>query len=216
MGKQIIKIENSEFELELDTSIKIDGLIGYPQFTDAEENNKDYGVKYASNEIQNCELDLVGDMAKKYATHGILEIGVARPKNGQGSFTYKYLKYKPKEIPYIAIDIDDKSFLDNLENKVYSIQCKSDEQDKVREFLKRNGIDEISILSIDGWHSMNAVINDWKYTDLLVRGGIVIFHDSNYHPGVHCFIPFIDESKYEVTKYFTGEDAHGITIAKKL
>lgn len=216
MGKQVITILDREFELELNPDIKINGLIGYPQFTNEAENDKDYGVRYASNEIQDCELDLVNDMSKQYATHGILEIGVARPTNRDRAFTYKYLKNKPKEIPYIAIDIDDKSFLNNLENKVYSIQCKSDEQDKVREFLKQNQIDEISILSIDGWHSMNAVINDWKYTDLLVRGGIVIFHDSNYHPGVHCFIPFIDEDKYEVTKYFVGEDAHGITIAKKL
>lgn len=216
MGKQIITIVDREFELDVDTSIKIEGLTGYPQFIDSNENNRDYAVRYASNEIQDCELELVGDMAKKYATHGILEIGVARPNNREKAFTYKYTKFKSKEIPYVAIDIDDKSFLNNDTENIYSLQCKSEEQDKVREFLKENGINEISILSIDGWHSINAVINDWKYTDLLVRGGIVIFHDSNYHPGVHCFIPFIDETKYEVTKYFEGEDAHGITIAKKL
>ena len=214
--KQIIKIIDAEFELELNSDIKIDGLIGYPQFVINSENDEDYGVRYASNEIQECELELVDKMAKQYTTHGILEIGVARPKNGDSAFTYKYLKNKSNKIPYVAVDIDDKTFLNNIEENIYSIQCKSEEQAKVREFLKQNGVNEISILSIDGWHSLNAVINDWKYTDLLVNGGIVIFHDSNYHPGVHCFIPFIDKTKYEVTKYFVNEDAHGITIAKKL
>ena len=216
MGKQIITIVDREFELELDESIKIDGLIGYPQFTNEGENDADYGVRYASKEIQQCELDIVKATADLYSTDGILEIGVARDKNGLDCFTYQYLKAKPTDVPYVAIDIDDKSFLNDESKKVYSIQCKSEEQTKIREFLKENGIDKISILSIDGWHSINAVINDWKYTDLLVKGGVVIFHDSNYHPGVHCFIPFIDKTKYEVTKYFEGEDAHGITIAKKL
>lgn len=216
MEKRIIKIVNREFELEVNPNIKIDGLIGYPQFTDVSENDKDYSIAYASNEIQEFELDLIGGMTKNHATHGILEIGVARPSNGYNAFTYKYLKYKSKQIPYVGVDIDDKSFLNNIENNTYSIQCNSEEQSKVRAFLKEKGINEISILSIDGWHSLNTVINDWRYTDLLVKGGIVIFHDSNYHPGVNCFIPFIDRNKFEVTKYFVDADAYGITIAKKL
>lgn len=216
METQKIQILHREYELTIDTEVKIYGLIGYPQFVDVDENDKDYGVKYASNEIQDCELELVEQMSKQHSSNGILEIGVARPNNGNRAFTYKYTKHKPKDVPYVAVDVDDKSFLNNDEEKIYSIQCKSEEQSKVREFLKSKGINEISILSIDGWHSLNAVINDWKYTDLLVKGGIVIFHDSNYHPGVHCFIPFIDRTQYKVTKYFEGEDAHGITIAEKL
>lgn len=216
MGKQIITIVDREFELDVDTSSQIDGLTGYPQFINEGENDADYGVRYASKEIQQCELDIVKATADLHSTDGILEIGVARNKNGLDCFTYQYLNAKPNDVPYVAIDIDDKSFLNDDSKKIYSIQSKSEEQDKIREFLKEKGIDKISILSIDGWHSINAVINDWKYTDLLVPGGVVIFHDSNYHPGVHCFIPFIDQTKYKVTKYFEGEDAHGITIAEKL
>jgi hypothetical protein len=108
--KQIIKIIDTEFELELNSDIKIDGLIGYPQFVINSENDEDYGVRYASNEIQECELELVDEMAKQYTTHGILEIGVARPKNGDSAFTYKYLKNKSNKIPYVAVDIDDKTY----------------------------------------------------------------------------------------------------------
>ena len=216
MGQQTITILDRNFHLKIDESIQIDGLIGYPQFIDADENDRDYGVRYASREIQQCELDLISETAKLYSTEAILEIGVARDKNGLDSFTYKYINEKSDTIGYVAVDIDDKSFLNDESKKIYSIQCKSEEQEKIRQFLKEKGIEKISILSIDGWHSLNAVINDWKYTDLLIKGGVVIFHDSNYHPGVHCFIPFIDTTKYEVKKYFEGEDAHGITIAKKL
>ena len=77
-------------------------------------------------------------------------------------------------------------------------------------------MDKISILFIVGWHSLNAVINDWKYDDMLADDAIVMFHDTNYHPGPAVFMEFIDKKIFKVEKHFQGEADYGVGIAYKL
>jgi hypothetical protein len=123
---------------------------------------------------------------------------------------------KPDNIKYLGVDLDDKTYLDSKEKNTYTIKENSFNIESVKNYAKEIGMEKISILFIDGWHSLNAVINDWKYVDMLSDDGIVILHDSNYHPGPTVFVEAIDKSQFRVEKHFQFQDDYGVTIAYKL
>lgn len=212
--KKIIKINNNEIEVSCEET-EIYGLECLPQFV-SEDNDADWTwfTKLCPVEVSEQNFNLVYGICKKYMTHGIMEIGVSR--NGNGSFTHAILQNKPDNIKYLGVDIEDKSFLNSVDKNIYTVKCSSFEHDKVRERMSELDMDKISILFIDGLHSLNAVINDWKYCDLLSDDGIVIFHDTNYHPGPSAFIEFIDDKKFKTEKYFEGQDDYGLSIAYKI
>lgn len=190
------------------------GLCFTPQFRDT-DNNEDWSffTRGCSAEVSEQDFNLVREISSKYMSHGIIEIGVSR--NGMGSFTQAMLQNKPDNIKYLGIDIEDKSYLDNQSKNIYTIKENSFNQEPIRKYIKEIGLEKISILFIDGWHSLNAVINDWKYVDLLSDNGIVIFHDSNYHPGPAVLVEAIDKEIFDVIKYFENEDDYGLAIAYK-
>ena len=191
------------------------GITCKPQM--ANFNNDADGESFTrgcSREVSNQNFDLVERVAKDYMTSGVVEIGVAR--NEMGSFTYAMLNTKPDSIPYLGIDIHDKTFLNNKEKNIYTIQEDSFNQETIRNYMKEIGMEKISVLFIDGWHSVNAVINDWKYTDMLSDNGIVIFHDTNYHPGPAVFLEYIDKELFRVEKHFEGQNDYGVGIAYRI
>jgi hypothetical protein len=200
--------------IEQDTDIK--GLKFKPQMSQY-SNDDDWNFTWTTShnvEITKNSYDLVDKVCKNHMSHGIIEIGVSR--NGLGSFTNALLTNKPDSIPYLGIDLDDKTYLNNEDKKVYTIRENSANQKTIRKYAKEIGMDKISILLIDGWHSVNMVINDWLYTDMLSDDGIVIFHDTNSHPGPVVFLPAIDESMYRVERYFEHDDDYGLSIAYRI
>ena len=192
----------------------IEGLAFKPQMIDF-NNDEDWSIftKGYSKEITQDNYDFVDTLCKRYMSHGIIEIGVSN--NGTNSFTNSLLINKPDRIPYLGIDIKDKTRLNNKEKQVYTIQADSFDQTTVRNYCKEINLDKISILLIDGWHSVNACINDWRYTDMLVPGGIVIFHDTNTHPGPTIIVEAINRSIYDVVKYFEDKPDFGLSVAYK-
>jgi hypothetical protein len=144
----------------------------------------------------------------------IMEIGINR--NGPRSFTHILLN-KHADAKYLGIDIDDRSSLNNPTLNINTLRTDSSNQDLVRNTLNNLGMKQLSILFIDGWHSVNMCINDWKYSDLVVPGGYVIFHDVHMHPGPNVFMDAIDPTKYSVSVPLKNQPGHyGIGIAKKL
>jgi hypothetical protein len=194
------------------------GLLQIPSFVNPDLNNYD-DMGYAYEEIRpyleitDCNLSSLETILDKILVKNIVEIGVAR--NGNRSFTHTLIKRKTKDGIYCGIDLDDKSFLNDNENKVYTIRSNSHDQDIIRNYLKEIGMNKIDVLFIDGWHSINTVINDWKYSDLLSDKGVVIFHDTNYHPGPNIFLDFIDRNIYTVIEYCTNLDDYGLAAAFK-
>ena len=122
---------------------------------------------------------------------------------------------KPDNIPYLGVDLDDKSYLNNPSKRIHTIRENSYNQESVRNYMKEIGMEKISVLFIDGHHSVNTVINDWLYSDLLSDNGIVLFHDTNFHTGPTIFVESIDKSEYDVVKYFEEYNDYGVTIAYK-
>ena len=130
--------------------------------------------------------------------HSILEIGVCR--NNEESSTHVFLKNKKKKTFYVGIDLDDKSYLDDQENNVYTIKNSSSNIDENIKIIAELGITNFDFILIDGWHSINQVLIDWEYTRWLSPRGIVAFHDTQAHPGPVEFLNALNTDKWKVVK----------------
>jgi hypothetical protein len=140
----------------------------------------------------------------------ILEIGVCR--NGGDSFAHRFLQNKLDETIYIGIDIDDKSFLNNPEKNIYTIKGDSSNVKENIDRMKSWGVKEFGFIFIDGWHSINQVLTDWEYTELLAPHGIVGFHDTTFHPGPKAFVEALNKDIWEVEENLCKDD-NGIGFA---
>lgn len=196
----------------------INGLNYIPSILQEGLNDRDSVFKFKSEppplEISDCNIFSLEKILNELVVRNIVEIGVSR--NGSRSFTHTLLKRKTKNGIYCGIDLDDKSYLNNINNNIYTIQTSSYEQTKIRDYLKKIGIKEIDVLFIDGDHSINTVVNDWKYTDLLSKNSVVILHDTNHHLGPTLLMDAIDQSKFAVYKYCQLDNDYGLSAAFKL
>lgn len=167
-----------------------------------------------SQEISDCNLDVVvGEIQRLGERYkACMDIGVAR--NGERSMSHRYITMKPKGSVYVGVDLNDKSFLDNPDENVWTIKANSHEQERIRDFLKSKGIDRLDILAIDGWHSIKTTMNDWSYTDILSDHGVVIVHDTNHHPGDIALCEAVDQDLFEIHRSCTSHDS-GITVFRR-
>jgi hypothetical protein len=133
-----------------------------------------------------------------------LEIGVHR--NQQDSSTGIILENLPKDGIYLGIDLEDKSYLDDHENGIYTLRENSSNYSSVTNKLESIGITKLDFIFIDGWHSINQVCQDWEYVNLLRPGGVVAFHDVTYHMGPSNFIRNLDKSKWVVNENLCPQD----------
>jgi len=157
-------------------------------------------------EVTECNrVSLLNKFEKiKDKCNAILEIGIAR--NNEESFCHVFLKNKKKDCIYVGIDIEDRSFIDDKEKNIYTIKDSSSNYVSNLEKFKELGIDKFDFIFIDGWHSINQVLIDWEYTNLLSDHGIVGLHDTSCHPGPYYFIKNLDLEKWEVEKNCCPDD----------
>jgi hypothetical protein len=148
----------------------------------------------------------------KDSCRAILEIGVCR--NADQSSTWCFLNNKKKETFYFGIDLDEKSFLNNPEHNIYTINSNSSNIENNMNYIKQQGIDCFDFIFIDGWHSVNQVLIDWEYTNWLSDRGIVGFHDTSAHPGPLLFVNALDKNKWTVEENLCPAD-HGIGFCWK-
>lgn len=180
-----------------------DVAISLPSYTfDYQENGKDNS--------QRC-LDLVYRLSQIIdPIGGILEIGCAAYEQGY-TFTNKILYGKAEPIKYLGVDLAPKD-IKNWGTNVFTIQANSKDQKKIRTSLKEIGIKSLSLLFIDGNHSVEFALNDWQYIDLLNTEGFVIIHDTNSHPGPLALMASIDRNIFEIYQPFENVLDHGLGI----
>jgi len=191
------------------------GLKFFPSLEPHYSNDADgpymnsHGCRPISDENLKVVTDIVLSMGDKLQS--CMEIGVDH--SNSKSLSKVLIETKPTNCFYLGIDLDDKSYLNNVDKNTFTLQCNSHDQSKVREFLSSKNIKKLDILFIDGWHSVNTTVNDWSYVDLLSDDGVVIVHDTNTHPGDIALCEAIDRDIFDVTRCCFGNDA-GIAIIK--
>jgi len=145
------------------------------------------------NECNHAGLQTAIDACSPKAKY-FLEIGVCRNEGTSSTFTV--LKNVPADGYFFGVDIEDKSFL-NKEN-VKTIKENSRNYDTVVSWIKSFGVNHLDFIHIDAIHSINQVLHDWEYSNLLLPGGVVAFHDTTAHPGPYSFVNAINTDKWEV------------------
>ena len=176
------------------------------------ESNGNGQFSFKNAKIMKNVLKELGDECKC-----VVEIGVAR--NYKDSSTDILINNKPDNCFYIGIDINcgGKTEYMNHKPNVRIVGIDSKNHEYVRGFLDGMKIEKIDLLFIDGNHSINMMINDWKYSKHVIKNGYVLIHDTNNHPGPHFIYDNIDENRFEKKKYFTyRKNDCGIAVCRKL
>ena len=150
----------------------------------------------------------------------ILEIGVAW-KAGESfaisrNTTKILLEEKNPNTLYLGVDLGNRTFINNPDKNIYTIQTDSRNREMVMNFLRKKGIFEIDFLFIDGFHSVNITVNDWQYSEYLSKNGIIGLHDIAVHPGSYVVFDAINEQLFHKKKYFEKDiESMGIAIMKR-
>lgn len=165
-------------------------------------------------EISDCNLNTLQEkfLEVKDNCKAILEIGIGR--NEERSFAHIFSKNKNPDTIYIGIDIEDRNFLNDPENKVYTFKTDSSQYEYNLQLFKTLGVDKFDFIFIDGYHSINQVLRDWEYSKLLTPNGTVGFHDTSCHFGPHNFVKALDKNKWDVLENACPED-WGIGFVKR-
>lgn len=183
-------------------------------------------IQEFSQDNQKCLLNEILKIKNK--TNVIVEIGVARLYNKHydvsqdienatritfdKSSTSIILRSKNDSTKYLGIDIEDKKFLESLKPNIYTLQARSEDFEVVSNKLKEVGIEQIDFLFIDGWHSINQVIDELWYLQFMKPGGVIGFHDVNHHPGPKAILESLNPDIFEIINYNTPD--WGIGFAK--
>lgn len=130
----------------------------------------------------------------------ILEIGVNNNPDNLTS-TSVFLANKTDDMIYIGVDIEDKSSLNNDSRNIYTFQQHSENIDAVMNFARSKGVEQFDFIFLDGWHSVEQVINEMKYAEFLAPGGIIGFHDVNHHPGPVYMLQTLDPNVWNIEIY---------------
>jgi hypothetical protein len=173
-----------------------------------------YGTKNVPQEFsdRNHQVLLESFLSVRDHCPAILEIGVCR--NGEKSSTHVFLENKLPDTVYLGVDIEDKSFLDNYDENIFTLKTDSANFDTVVGYLKSLDVDQIGYLLIDGWHSTNASFRDQRYCELLMPGGCLFMHDTSIHPCL-CVWDGLDPDIFDKTKLFAElNDDYGCGIAR--
>jgi len=165
--------------------------------------------------FSNCNIKTLEYIIDSTNPTGILEIGVHRPTGTLDSSTKIILDKKSDSTTYIGIDKDPKDILDNSGNNVYSLSQDSNNHQLVYDFMETIGVTGFDLIMIDGWHSVNMCVSDWKYTERLLENGVVILHDTNFHPGPMLLFDAIDGALFDKKLYCINDNDYGLGVLRR-
>lgn len=145
----------------------------------------------------------------------IVEIGVSRD-GWEYSSTKILLDNKHLDCCYLGIDLGDRNFiLDKSTNVRFKQHSSWDVQSNLATIFE-NGYPWIDLLLIDGDHSVNSVLREWEYAKFIrPNGGIVVLHDTNFHPGPWCLVESVDPEIFTVIKLCESHNDFGMTVLRR-
>ena len=149
--------------------------------------------------------------------HCIMEIGVSR--DGPGCTTDIFFEMKLPSCVYLGVDIADKKHIDDPAQNIHTMQTSSYERDdillKLKQLWQESGRKGIDLLFIDGDHSVNTMINDWRFAEYVNEGGFILVHDTNVHPGPVVVFDAINEALFAKERFCVYEQDWGIAVIRK-
>lgn len=138
-----------------------------------------------------------------------VEIGISRDKWADSSTKF-LLDNLREDGRYVGIDIEDRKFVESLDPRAKIILGDSQDVETNLEKINLQG-NYIDLLLIDGHHSVTYVSKEWDYAKYVrPNGGVIVLHDSNYHPGPWCLTRAVDPNIFDIHK-LCPED-YGITV----
>lgn len=155
-------------------------------------------------------------MLRKYTPNSIVEIGVSRIRTGvsyEETSTKIMLDEKNDQCIYLGIDLDDKTYLNNEVDNIYTLQSNSINYSTVEQYLDLLEIKIIDFLFIDGWNSINTVMCELYYLKYMKSGSVIGFHDINEHPGPKEVFNVLRTSIFEKVRYSCSKNDYGIGFA---
>jgi predicted O-methyltransferase YrrM len=199
------------------------GLSYLPRFDVTELNDADASSEYnqvleqhgvviyhGQNDEENKNILECIVLSKNPKT--IFEIGIGA--NAHNTSTSRILRAKTKDAKYLGVDTKEKySIFGDHSNTVF-MQIESSEQTVIRNKLSELNMIPLDLIYIDGWHSINAFINDWKYVDLLSPNGIVVMHDISHHPGPRECFKAINSNLFDKFAFCPNDYGIGVAIKK--
>jgi len=189
----------------------IDGVL-----TNIQDKHNKITQEFSENNKQVLK-SLMDDLEQKNKLNVILEIGVNRSR--EYSSTQFILKNKSLHTKYIGIDLE-QSLIDTIYNESlnnFGLATNSSNYEQIVGYLNYLNVGMVDLFIIDGWHSVDQVVKDWRFTNLLNLGGHVLMHDTNYHPGPYCVYEAIDSDYYIKQKHSTTlEHDWGVATATKI
>ena len=143
----------------------------------------------------------------------ILEIGLA--SEVKRSFTKFFIDNKLESTKYFGVDKEDRTYLNDSSKNIYTIKTDSTNFLEVKTFLNAHGVEKLDFIFIDGYPSINQILDDWRYVELLDDNGFVAFHDTNFHPGPVELVNNLNLEKYGVYKNCVANNDWGLTFISK-
>jgi len=163
-----------------------------------------------SERTENILKQYLNSLLEKKDKINILELGVANIGN-TNSTTQILITNKRAQDIYCGIDIIQKNAW-NGEN-INIIHSPSEYIDNNIDRLNSLNVNEIDMLVIDGWHSIEQLYKEWQYTRILSSVGVVFINSVNLYPGPYYITKSIDDTKYDIYRYLSDVKDNGICVA---
>lgn len=203
-------------------------------FHTTEDMSEEVGLTERTENILKQHLTAL--LAKKEKIN-ILELGVADGNNVSSTTKILISNKRPQDV-YCGIDIIQKNawngenvniihspseYIDININRLNSLYTQRVEPvDSIGDTFEMtpsilpeesNIVNEIDMLVIDGWHSMEQLYKEWQYTRILSNVGVVFINSVNLYPGPYYITKSIDDTKYDIYRYLSDVKDNGICVA---
>lgn len=215
LGYQVYSIPTEVFGLTKELH-----LLGDSDHRDWIPCEKDYLHHQMICEFSDQDKSVVKNVLeelKETQLKNVMEIGIAR--SVENSSTLFILEHKGEDTKYVGVDMT-QTCVEWAASwgfpNTFPLLENSQNTHIVKHFLEMLNIKELDFLHIDGNHSTSHVYNDFKFAEYVRKGGYVMFHDTNYHPGPSLLLECIDTTKFEIKRYFVDEEDWGVTTLKRI
>ena len=152
----------------------------------------------------------IGSLIKMSKYRNALEIGVFK-----GESSIQIIDALPSGGQYVGIDIGD--------YRNQQAEKAMEQGGKSIEFILGNSLDELKklpkahfdLIFVDGNHTWNHILQEFKLVEgLVARGGVIVYHDSIKIDDVSQLVRYAMQFKYKAVNLNTP-DGHGLSILHK-